>query len=289
MIQMLFHHKYYRLLFVCFAFFSLIALINISISPNNPYQLTDPDPTFYYAALNSIRYNRVTTAFEVFDSICWPVTITCLITGILFLINIRYIKAFLISYTMLYQTLLIWLFAELKNFIMPWQGKFDWQAYLLFFVSIICSSIVWYGYKELTRSTIENISKVTLFSKTKLIIGILSIGTLILNVLIMTPPLTNFNLLVYITEFNYPDILLLYSLTLVITLILIHKSPVFNLWFKGTLTNLYLLYFIGFSSPETLFNIKNGLLFMLSLLTLILAWRLSDTFAGRNTYIRYHS
>lgn len=274
MIQKLFHHKYARFSLVSFALLSLVFLINVGVPYNNSYQITDPDPTFYYMALNSFRQGGVSYAFEYFDTLCWFGAFACLFTGIIFLTNSRYMKLFLVSYTTLYQTLLFFLFGKLYYLFIPQKGGFGWQAYLLLFMSISCSIIVWYGYKKLANHSIENIKEKHLFSKTKLITGLLSIGTLIFAMQI-----AGTNPLHYLTEFIEPYFLLLYSVTLVIMLIFIHQSHLFSIWFKGTLINLYLLFLpvhLLFFMPEKLLNIQNGVLFTLSLFTLVLAWQFSD-------------
>lgn len=217
MIQKLFHHKYARLSLVVFALLSLIFLINVGVPHDNPYQITDPDPTFYYVTLNIIRQGTVSYAFEYFDNECWFGVFACFLTGLLFLTNKRYMKPFLISYTMLYQTLLFFLFGKLYYLFIPRSGGFGWQAYLLLLVSISCSMIVWYGYKELTTQSIESAKEKQLFSKTKLVIGLLSVGTLFLALKIMKA-----NPLHYIINFIEPYFLLLYIVTLVMTLSLIH-------------------------------------------------------------------
>lgn len=275
MIQKLFHHKYARFSLVVFSLLSLIFLINIGSPYDNSYQITDPDPTFYYMALNSFRQGSVSYAFEYFNNECWFGVFACLLTGLLFLTNNRYMKPFLVSYTMLYQTLLFWLFGKLYYLFIPRRGGLGWQAYLLLSLSICCSMIVWYGYKELTNQSIEHAKEKQLFSKTKLITGLLSVGALIIALQI-----TNKNPLHYITNFIEPYFLLLYIVTLTMTLIFMHRSHMFNIWFKATLINLYLLGFPGglmldFLPPE-LFSIQNGVLFTLSLVTITLAWQFSD-------------
>lgn len=275
MIQKLFHHKYARFSLVVFALLSLVFLINVGVPHDNPYQITDPDPTFYYVTLNIIRQSSVSYAFEYFNNECWFGVFACLLTGLLFLTNSRYMKHFLISYTMFYQTLLFFLFGKLYYLFIPRSGGLGWQAYLLLILSISCSIIVWYGYKELTNQSIESAKEKQLFSKTKLVTGLLSVGTLFLALKI-----TRANPLYYITNFIEPYFLLLFGVTLMITLVFMHQSHMFNIWFKATLINLYLLCFPGglmldFLPPE-LFSIQNGVLFTLSLVTMTLAWQFSD-------------
>lgn len=286
MIQKLFHHKYARFSLVSFALLSLVFLINVGVPYNNSYQITDPDPTFYYIALNNFRQGGVSYAFEYFDTLCWTGTFICLLTGLLFLTNSRYREHFLVSYALLYQTLLFFLFGNLYRHFIPRKWGFGWQAYLLLFMSISCSIIVWYVYKKLTNHATENVKDTHLFSKTKLFTGLLSVVTC--SLALQTGHITDTNPLHYVTGFIHyitnntsPYFLLLYGVTLVITLIFMHQSHLCNIWFKATLINLYLLFLpiqnimqLLFLKPETVLNIV--MLLTLSLFTLILALQFSD-------------